>query len=89
LHAWCDTKRCITADVDCCCSYEHRVLLACKSGGDAWLDRHLITKIFSRHGKVLDVFLPYGRKVPVLLLSLALSCLHFVPEGGCTLESNL
>jgi hypothetical protein len=65
------------------------VLLACKSGGDAWLDRHLITKIFSRHGKVLDVFLPYGRKVLMLLVSLALSCLHFVQEGGCTLEGNL
>jgi len=46
------------------------VLLACKSGGDAWLDRHLITKIFSRHGKVLDVFLPFGRKV----LAVALYC---------------
>jgi hypothetical protein len=36
----------------------------------------------------LDVFLPYGRKVLVLLVSLALSRLHFVQEGGCTLESN-
>ncbi len=47
----------------CGCSYEHRVLLACKSGGDAWLDRSLLQKIFSRHGRVLDVFLPFGRKV--------------------------
>lgn len=65
------------------------MLLACKSGGDAWLDRHLIARIFSRHGKVLDVFLPHGRKVLLLMLSHALSCLHFVQEGGCTLESNL
>jgi hypothetical protein len=59
----------------CGCSYEHRVLLAGKSGGDAWLDRSLLQKIFSRQGRVLDVFLPYGRKVR------AIGHLHAVWEG--------
>ena len=78
-NAWRDADMLCCRCACRCCSYEHRVLLACKSGGDAWLDRNLLQKIFSRHGRVLDVFLPYGRKVlSVGLLHALCAC----REGG-------
>ena len=42
---------------------QHRVFITGVEGGDYWLDRKVLEKVFSGHGLVLDVFLPKGKKV--------------------------
>ncbi len=41
----------------------HRVFITGIEGGDYWLDRKVLEKVFSGFGLVLDVFIPKGKKV--------------------------
>jgi hypothetical protein len=43
--------------------WNHRVFITGVMGGDYWLDRKVLERVFSGYGHVLDVFLPKGKKV--------------------------
>jgi hypothetical protein len=50
-------------------------------GGDYWLDNKVLKSVFSKHGIVLDVFLPKSKKVRLCSGVGVLHCSRF-SRGG-------